>query len=166
MRAVIMVFLSGILASGCVSTTLTAKTATDKPLSKYGTVVIIPFNANNAIVEEDKYASLPKTIAARATEHLKENLLEKKSFNKITIADSCTGRAIKVESKIHSLIHHKGKFEVTVKGIIADCSTGESLYEFEVEEKDSDSARLPGNAASKLADGILQKLNLKEYGAK
>ncbi len=138
-----------------------AAEASDKDLlSRFNTVVVIPFNANNTLVEEEKYASLPKQIAAQATESLKDRLSHIESLNKIVIGGDCTDGAIKIESRIITLSHYMGRFYVAVKGKVYDCATEGFLFEFEFKLDDRSASSFPEDLARKISNRVERMLNL------
>jgi hypothetical protein len=120
--------------------------------------VISPFNGDAALVEEGQYRGLPHDIAVATTERLKDQIENSHIFSKVIQSSDCADRAIKIDGKIYSLIHHRRAFHVGVRGHIINCQNGETLYKYDADEQDSKSITLPGQIAEELTNGIKARL--------
>jgi len=146
------------LSYGCTNTYL-KPTSTCQPLSAFNTLVISPFTGDKAFVEEEQYRSFPHDIVIAITEQLKDQMEDSHMFNKVIQSSDCSDRAIKIDGKIYSLIHHRRSFHIGIRGQLINCQTGESLYKFDNDdEQDSEIIKLPGQIAGKLINGIKAKL--------
>jgi hypothetical protein len=156
-NSIICVFAVLLLCSGCAPKYLTPLTKC-QPLSTYHTIVLTPFDADSARVEESKYIRLPHSIARTATERLKDQLEFYYLFPKVIQSSACMDQAVKIEGKIIYLYHTMGYFHVGVRGRLIDCQTNKPLYIFEHEEEDSNSVKLPVQFADNLFEGIKDRL--------
>jgi len=157
-HTLICITASLLLCVGCASMDL-KPTSSCQPLSAFTTIVISPFNADNALVEEDKYKDLPRKIAAASTDRLKDQLEDNHVFGKVLVSTECADHAIKIDGKIYSLIHHKRSYHVDIGGQVINCQTGEVMYKYRnSDEQDSESIILPDQIAGKLMNGIKDKL--------
>jgi len=143
--------------AGCADRIL-RPTSICQPLSDFDTIVIAPVNIDSVLVEEVIYKHLPKDIAVHINDKLKDELENSHSFNKIILSSDCSGKAIKVESKIDSLLNYRRDFHVMINEKILNCESGEYLYKFNLDESKEYIVDLSDKIARKIAAGINAKL--------
>lgn len=164
-----LVCLLSMLLSGCFIKNLHNKLFNPPDCSKpspFSSVIIAPFSTDEVLIEgisEGKeMVSIGgglKGITNRIGETLKDKLAEYKKFDKITQGGECGDRAIKVEGKVIGLAHiHRTGYVVVVRGAIINCTTGETLYKFEVKEDDDELYKVPDKIAKEIAEDIYDKL--------
>jgi len=143
---------------GCAARYLKSTSPVCQPLSAFDTIVISPVDSSKVFIEEDQYRGLAPNIAVATTEQLKDQIEDSQMFSRVIQSLDCADGAIKVESKMFSLSHHRG-FHVGIRGQIVNCRTGERLYKFEYDdESDSEAIKIPRQIAEKLTRGIRAKL--------
>lgn len=161
--------LLSLILSGCFVVNLHNKLFNPPDCSKpspFSTVTIIPFSTDEVLIEgisEGKEMTNIggglKGITNRIGESLKDKLSAYRKFDKISQGSECGDRSIKVEGKVVSLAHiHRTGFVLFVRGEILNCTTGESLYKFEVKEDDDELYKVPDKIAKKIAEEIYDKL--------
>ncbi|MEK7304315.1 MAG: hypothetical protein AAB174_04625 [Pseudomonadota bacterium] len=159
-KSFLILFISGMFVSGCASEPKIPRTDC-RTFSEYSTIVLKPFNAGRAIVENADVGNGTSTlngISDSIGEKLKSRLDDYKKFDKIQIAGSCADHTLIIEGNITGLSHRKGKFHVFVNGNVSDCKTGESLYKFELEETDSKLMSIPNQIAGKISKRTMDRL--------
>ncbi len=154
-----------VLIFGCAhrdhlrTNTFLTPTSTCQPLSVFDKIVVDQFDATSAYVEEEQYKNVAPFIAAETPEKLKDQIEARHMFKTVIRASDCSGRAIRVDGKIYSLTQRHLQFHVGIRGQITNCETGESLFKYDSDdESDSESVQLPGQIASKLADGVQARM--------
>ena len=164
-----VICLLSLLLSGCFIVNLHNKLFNPPDCSKpspFSTVIITPFSTDEVLIEgitEGKevvnIGGGLKGITNRIGETLKDKLAEYKKFDKISQGGECGDHSIKVEGKVIDLAHiFRTGYVVLVRGEIFNCSTGESLYKFEVKEDDDELYIVPEKIGRKIADEIYDKL--------
>lgn len=132
-----------------------------RPLSAFDAIIISPVASDETIVEENKYNQLPPKIAALSTTFLKENIEDSNIFKHVSTSSECTSGAIKIDSKIATLIHHNGEFHATIRGSIVECKTGNTLYRFKEVWSEKDSALVAEKYANDISRSIKKNLVCK-----
>lgn len=160
MKKNLLVFIATVLFLGtaCANKYLKPTSAMCQPLSNFKKIVISPVSSEKAFVEEERYKVLPSEFAIATTEQLKIQIEDSQIFGEVIQSPDCVDDAIKIDSRIFSLIHHRG-FHVGIRGQLIDCNTGQRLYVFENDdENDSESIKIPRQIAKNLTEGIRAKL--------
>ena len=150
-----------IMAIMFLSTSCTHKRTSCVSPSNIDNLVISPFNGNEAWVEEVQYKELPQRISVEATEQLKEYIEGTKIFGKVIQSTDCVDRSLKVDGKLSSLTHHRG-FNITFRGKIFNCQTGETLFRFDHNLSDSGAIDLPHKIMEKVAYDIENIMCVKQ----
>jgi len=164
-----VIFLLSLSLSGCFIMNAHNKLFNPPDCSKpspFPTVIITPFSSDDVLIEGIKeggemsdIAGGLKGVANRIGETLKDKLAEYRKFDNILQGGECGAQSIKVEGKIVYLAHvHRTGFVVLVRGKILNCTTGESLYKFEVKEDDDELYQVPDKIAREIAREIYDKL--------
>ena len=164
----VICFLS-LINSGCFIQKMHNKLFNPPDCSKpaaFATVIIAPFGTDEVMfdgITEGKeitnIGSSLKGITSRMEEQLNDKLTEYKKFDKIILGGNCVDGSIKIEGKVIELAHrHRTGYVMLVRGKILNCSTGESLYKFEIEEDDDELHSVPDKIAREIAEEIYEKL--------
>lgn len=147
------------LLSGCGS--ILTPSPECRPLSYFDTIIISPVASDETIVEENKYKQLPPKISALSTTLLKENIEDSNIFKHVSISSECTSGAIKIDSKITTLIHHNGEFHASIRGSIVECKTGDTLYRFKEVWSEKDGSQVSEKYANDISRSIKKHLACK-----
>jgi hypothetical protein len=145
------------------------------PLAKFNTIYIMNFDTESTIDEFGAGSSTLKGITNTIIDELEKNLIEGRKFSKIIRGSrECADEALRVEGKLVQIKYNvkgsshkitndlsitkvKGKYEIITNTRIVKCKTGETIFLFETNDRDSDLFDLSKELGEDIATYINKK---------
>ena len=116
-------------------------------------LVLVPADTTSTTIDEPRHAQVAATLAADLEANLRERLERSGRFSQVLMQCPGDRPALKLETRLESMLHHHGRFQARVTTRIVDCGTGELLTPPDAtEERDHDPSDIARDVAKHILD--------------
>lgn len=133
-----------------------------KPLAPYSTIHIAATDTSTTLITSNVRLNAAATLQGYVNEfnqQLKYKLEGTGRFATVSVGNDCGPQGIKLETKIIAVEQYDKRSKVIIRGSLGQCNTGQVLYRFEQDDRDSSLLRTAEIIASRIVEDMVNQMS-------